>query len=62
MSNETSITFRVVQIQTKASADILVRNAKGRKLFEMNISGVTVTITTPMNAGITIEPDDGSRK
>ncbi len=57
MSDGTSNTFRVVQIQTKASADIVVRNAKGRKLFDMDLLGVTVTITTPQNAEIKIEPD-----
>jgi hypothetical protein len=49
-------TFRVVQIQTKASANIVVRNAKGRKLFDMDIHGVTITITTPLNAEIKIAP------
>ena len=50
-------TVKVVQLKTKASAQIVVRNAKGRKLFDMDIHGVTVTITTPLNAEIKIEPD-----
>ena len=61
MSNETSNIFRVVQIQTKASADIVVRNGKGRKLFEMNLPGVSVAVTVPTDAEIKIEPDEGSR-
>jgi hypothetical protein len=51
-------TFRVVQIQTKASANIVVRNAKGRKLFDMDIDGVPITVTTPLAAKIQIEPDE----
>jgi hypothetical protein len=54
--------LRVVQIQTKASADILVRNAMGRKLFDMNIPGVSVTVAVPPDAKIKIEPDEGRRK
>ena len=49
--------FRVVQIQTTASAHLVVRNANGRKLFDIDIHGVTVTITTPLNAEIRIKPD-----
>ena len=49
--------FRVVQIQTIASANIVVRNINGRKLFDMGILGVTATITTPLDAEIKIEPD-----
>jgi hypothetical protein len=48
--------FKVVQIQTKALADIVVRNAKGRKPFDMNISGVTVVIAVPVDSKIKVEP------
>jgi hypothetical protein len=54
----TANTFRVVQIQTTASANIVVRNAKGRKLFDMDIPGVTIVLSVPLNATIEIEPDE----
>jgi hypothetical protein len=57
MRDGPSNTFRVVQIQTRASADIVVRNAKGRKLFEINLPGVSVTVTIPTDGEIKIEPD-----
>jgi hypothetical protein len=57
----TANTFRVVQIQTTASAGLthlVVRNAKGRKLFDMDIPGVTIVLSVPLNATIEIEPDE----
>ena len=50
--------LRVVQIQTKAMARVLARNGAGHKLFEMDIRGVSVTVATPLNAEINIEPDE----
>jgi uncharacterized linocin/CFP29 family protein len=55
------IHFRVVQIQTKASADIVVRNAMGRKLFDMNIPGVSVTVAVPLDAEIEVLPVEPPR-
>lgn len=48
--------FKVIQIKTTASAHIVVRNSERRELFEMDIPGVTITITTPLKADIKIEP------
>jgi hypothetical protein len=56
----TSNTVRVVQIQTAASAgvtQIVVRNGAGKKLFDMDIPGVTIVIAVPLDAEIKIEPD-----
>ena len=50
--------FRAVQIQTTAPTQIVVRNANGKKIFDMEIHGVTVTVTTTQDAEINIEPDE----
>ena len=56
-------TFRVVQIRTTArETHVVVRNTKGRKLFEMDIPGVALTLSVPINAKITIEPDPFAAK
>jgi hypothetical protein len=63
MSDATSNTFRVVQIQTAASAVIVVRNANGRKLFDMEIHGVTISVAVPLDAEIQVDPkSSGSRR
>ena len=49
--------MKVVQLKTKASAHVVIRNGAGRKLFDMDIPGVTVTITVPLDAEIKVEPD-----
>lgn len=54
--------FRVVLIKTTRSTHVVVRNAKGRKLFDMDIPGVTLTLSVPLDAEITIEPDKGARR
>ena len=48
--------FRVIQIQTKTSTQIVVRNAKGRKLFDMEIQGLTIVLSVPVDAEIQVEP------
>jgi hypothetical protein len=48
--------MRVVQVQTKAIAHIVVRDGAGRKLFEVDLPGVTVVLSVPSNAVIDIEP------
>jgi hypothetical protein len=55
-----SDTVKAVRLKTEAMAHLVIRNCTGHKLFDMNIPGVTVTITTPLNATIEIEPDERS--
>lgn len=57
-----SETVKAVQVKTEATVDIVIRNGGGRKLFDMNVPGVTVTITAPLNAEIIIEPDPNRRQ
>jgi hypothetical protein len=62
MSNGTSNTVRVVHIQMTSAAHVTIRNIHGRKLFEMNLTGVTVALTVPADAAVKVEPDEGSRQ
>ena len=48
-------TFKVLRVKTEAAAHIVVRNAKGRKSFDLYVSGVSITIAAPLNAEIKIE-------
>jgi hypothetical protein len=51
--------FRVIQIKTTArETHVVVRNVKGRKLFDMWIPGVILAISVPLDAEIKIEPQD----
>ena len=52
-------TFKVLRIKTEAAAHIVVRNAKGRKLFDLYVSGISITVAVPMDAEIKI---DGARQ
>jgi hypothetical protein len=52
-------TFKVLRVRTAAEAHIVVRNAKGRKLFDLYVSGISITVAVPMGAGIKI---DGARR
>jgi hypothetical protein len=48
--------FKVVHIQTTATTHIVIRNGAGKKLFDMDLSGVSVTVGVPSAADIKIEP------
>ncbi len=53
----TANTFRVVQIKTTArETHVVVRNASGRKLFDMWVPGVSIAVAVPADATIQIEP------
>jgi len=47
---------KVLQIQTSSDTHLVVRNAAGRKLFEVDLPGVTIVITVPADAEIKVEP------
>jgi hypothetical protein len=53
---------KVVYLSTQSVTRVLVRNGTGHKLFEMDIHGVTITITVPLDEAIKIVPDEGSHK
>ena len=53
-------TVKVAQIKTKAMTHVVVRNLEGHKLFDMDIRGVAISVTTPSDAEISIfDPDRG---
>jgi hypothetical protein len=61
MSGGTSNTFKVVQIQTKAAAQIVIRNGAGKKLFDMDVHGVTISLAVSADAEIKVEPVERGR-
>jgi hypothetical protein len=50
-------TVKAMQLKTKAMAHVLIRNGAGHKLFEMDVHGVCIAVTTALDAEIKIEPD-----
>jgi len=53
--------MRVVQLKTKAAAHVVVRDGSGRKLFEVDLPGVTVVLSVSSDAVINIEPTPVTR-
>jgi hypothetical protein len=53
--------MKVVQVQTKAAAHVVVRDGSGRKLFEVDLPGVTVVLSVTPDAVINIEPTPVTR-
>ena len=49
--------FKVMQLKTELDAHIVIRTAKGRKIFDMWISGVSITVAAPVVAEIKVEPN-----
>lgn len=49
-------TSKVLRVKTNAAVHIVIRNGAGKKLFEMDLSGVCITVTVPLTASIEVEP------
>lgn len=49
-------TVKVLRVKTGAAARIVVRNGTGKKLFDMDVLGVSITIAVPSDAVIRIDP------
>jgi len=49
-------TSKVLRLKTKAAAHIVIRNGAGKKLFEIDLPGVCITVTVPLTAAIEVEP------
>ena len=49
-------TSKVLRLKTKAVAHIVIRNGAGKKLFEMDLPGVCITVTVPLTVAIEVEP------
>jgi hypothetical protein len=52
---------KVLRVKTNAVAQIVIRNGTGKKLFEISLSGVSITVTVPMDAEIQTEPRPAPR-
>jgi len=52
---------KVVQLKTRSTAHVVLRNGAGHKLFDMDIHGVCVTVTTSLDAEIKVDPDSESK-
>jgi hypothetical protein len=48
--------FKVLQLKTEAMAHVVIRNAAGRKLFDMTMPGLTLVVTVSSNAEIKVDP------
>jgi hypothetical protein len=49
-------TARVLRVKTEAAAHIVIRNGSGRKLFDVELAGVTVVLSVASDGVINIEP------
>lgn len=54
-------TSKVLRVKTEAAAHIVVRDGSGRKLFEVDLPGVTVVLAVSSDAVINIEPTPVTR-
>jgi hypothetical protein len=48
---------KVLRVKTEAAAHIVIRNGSGKKLFELDLSGVSITVTVPSDSEIRVEPN-----
>jgi hypothetical protein len=53
-------TAKVLQVKTEAVAHIVIRNGAGKKLFDLDLSGVSITVTVPPDAEINRDDLDES--
>jgi len=49
-----------MQIKTKSMTHVIIRNGDGHKLFEMDVHGVCIAFTAPLDAEIIVDPDPGA--
>jgi hypothetical protein len=55
--------MKVLRVKTDAISQIVIRNGAGKKLFDIDIPGVSITITVPPNEEIEVEPkSNGPRR
>jgi hypothetical protein len=48
--------FKVLQVKTEdAATHVVIRNAAGRKLFDMTMPGLTLVVTVSADANIQID-------
>jgi hypothetical protein len=49
-------TAKVLWVKTEAAAHVVIRDGTGRKLFEIDLLGVTVVLSVSSDAVINIDP------
>jgi hypothetical protein len=49
-------TAKVLQVKTEAAAHVVIRNAAGRKLFDMTMPGLTLVVAVSADAEIKVDP------
>jgi hypothetical protein len=50
-------TANVLRVRTESAAHIVIRNGAGKKLFDIELAGVSITVTVPSDAEIRVEPN-----
>ncbi len=55
-------TAKVLRVKTKAAAHIVLRSGAGKKLFDLDLPGVSITVTVPSDGEIQVEPDSARGK
>jgi hypothetical protein len=48
---------KVVELKTRSMAHVVLRDVAGHKLFDVDIHGVCITVTTSLDAEIRVDPD-----
>ena len=48
--------FKAMRVKTKTAAHVTIRNRAGRKLFDLDVLGVSITVAVPPDTEIQIEP------
>ena len=52
--------FKVVQLQTKAATQVVIRDRAGRKLFDLELPGISIAVAVSKDEEIAIEPQKGT--
>jgi hypothetical protein len=48
---------KVLRVKAETAAHIVIRNGTGKKLFDIELPGVSLTVTVPSDAEIRVEPN-----
>lgn len=54
-------TVKAAQLKTESKARVVIRDGAGHKLFEIDIHGVSIAVTTPLGTEIAVfDPNSGT--
>jgi hypothetical protein len=48
-------TAKVLRVKTETAAHIVIRNGAGKKLFDIDLSGVSITVAVSADANIQVD-------